>query len=446
MSKKIYIVDTNVLMYAGRKALEGFEDNEVVIPFVVIEELEKKKDADKADSFMARYALREIDALRESGDLSKGIVINKSGGTVRVEMNHISMDKLHARLRNNDNDNRILAVAQNLHLEQEDLRSKNPDEAREVILISRDTPLRIKADIFLDFKVENFHLDAQEFDGVKPIHLDRETIDEIYNAKQHGIKAPEQFINLANEVKNHAFILQEYNGANKGVAFLVDGKVKRVDLDKKVRRLNGKSIEQRIALSYLLDEERPILSLGGPAGTGKTLLSIVSAMELVDQEKYNKISVIRPMYAVGGQEVGHLPGDLNDKMAEWRKPIYDSVEGIVDKSIVESLQENEKLDVMPVTYIRGRTFNNSFVIVDEAQNFEPSVLTTILSRIGHGSKIVFLWDATQKDNNRIGYNEGIISLVDKLKTHNLFTHLALRKSERSAVAELASEILLDYIK
>lgn len=445
LSKKIYIVDTNVLMYAGRKALEGFGNNEVVIPFVVVEELEKKRNTDSSDSFMARYALRVIDTLRESGNLNQGVPINKFGGTVRIEMNHVSRDSLHKRLQNDINDNRLLAVAQNLHNEQKLLKEKDPENYREVILVSRDTPLRLKADTFTDLKVENFHLNTEEFDGILPISITREEVDQLYQTKNQGIKASDQFLNLADGVKNHAFVLQ-LEGANKGVALLQGNKVKAVTFDNAIQKLKGKSVEQKIALSYLLDEDRPIISLGGPAGTGKTLLSVVTAMDLVDKEKYNKISVIRPMYPVGGQEVGHLPGDLNDKMAEWRKPIYDSVEGIVDKSIVEKLQENDKLDVMPVTYIRGRTFNNSFIIVDEAQNFEPSVLLTILSRVGHGSKIVFCWDATQKDNNRLGYNEGIISIVEKLKTSDLFTHLSLRKSERSNIAELAGEILMDYIK
>lgn len=449
LSSKIYVIDTNVLMYAGKKALTGFEEHEVVIPFAVIEELESKKN-DLEQGFMARYALAEIDSLRENGNIRKGIIINKMGGTLRIELNHIEMSTLPAVLKKlhsgSGNDNRILAVANNIHLDEQSKKAKGLDY-KEVVFVSNDIALRIKADSVLDFTIEPFRLKATEYGGIKNATVDHEVIGKLYNAGEHKVlDAPDNLINLADGVYNHAFLLSAH-GANKTscVALLRNNTISLANLDNNVQKLQGKSVEQKLAMSYVQNPHLPIVSISGSAGTGKTLIAVATGLDKVAKEEYNKVVVIRPIYAVGGQDIGHLPGDLDDKMAEWRKPIYDSVEGILQKDVLEKLQEQNKLDVMPVTFIRGRTFNNSFVIVDEAQNFEPTVLLTILSRIGYNSKIVFLWDATQKDNNRIGYNQGIISVVEKLKSHSMFVHITLKKSERSPIAELAGEILKDYV-
>lgn len=216
--------------------------------------------------------------------------------------------------------------------------------------------------------------------------------------------------------------------------------------------LQAKSAEQKIALSYLYDENLSIVSLGGPAGTGKTMLSLVAGIEHAlerkshpDGGKYRRVVVFRPLYSVGGQELGFLPGGQDEKMEPWVQAVYDSIEGQFSDNVIEDIKARNMLEVIPVTHIRGRTLNDSYIVVDEAQNFEPNVLLTILSRLGKNSKIVFLWDATQKDNVNLGYNDGIISVIDHLKGHDVFAHVSLHKSERSYVATIAAEILEEYI-
>lgn len=443
LSNKIYVIDTNVLMYAGKKALTSFEDNEVVIPFVVVEELEKKRLEDGLVGAMARYALREIDSLREQGKLKEGVTVNARGGTLRIEMNHINEDYLpEAFLKwKKSNDARILIVAHNLHIDEQRPEGKG----REVILVTNDLPLRIKADSMFDITVMPFYSKGSIQSGFSEESVTSNVINDLFNSNR-PTPMPENL--QMDGMATKAFNLRGlHNPQHSALIVASEGQMRRVRDINAMGKVKGKSREQKIALDYLYDNSKRIVSLGGKAGTGKSLMSLVSAMEQVTKNDpdYRKIVLIRPIYAVGGQDLGALPGDAEDKMGPWRKAVYDSVEGIVDSNMIHKMNEDGALDVIPATHLRGRTFHNTFTIVDEAQNFEPSVLLTILSRIGHGSKIVFLWDATQRDNNKIGYNDGIVSVVDKLKDNHMFAHISLKKSERSEVAELAGNILEDYI-
>lgn len=458
MSKKIYVLDTNVILYAGKKALTSFEDNEVVIPFVVVEELEKKRLEDGLVGAMARYALREIEKLRSQGSIKDGVVVNQHGGKLRIEMNHTKKDSLPEMFLKQtllNNDIRVLCVAHNLHLDEMQLKDEKK-AYREVILLTNDLPLRIKADAAFGMTIQPFWSKGNLYSGIATIPLGSDTIAKIYDAKRSGIKAPKAVVNAADEAKTFAFnIVSDSNPTHKCMALLSNGRLYAANLDK-VTALGGavvgKSIEQKLALSYLYDNDKKIVSLGGKAGTGKTLLSLAAAIDQTmntpadGKHQYNKTVVIRPLYSVGKQDLGFLPGTEAEKMEPWKQAIYDSIEGIVSKEVITEMQESNKLDVTPATFLRGRTYHDSFLIVDEAQNFEPTVLLTILSRLGKNSKIVFLWDATQKDNLSIGYNDGIVSVVDKLKSYDTFAHISLKKSERSDVAEIAGTILEDYLQ
>lgn len=452
MSNKIYVIDTNVLMYAGKKALTSFGDNEVVIPFVVVEELEKKRLEDGLSGSMARFALREVDSLRSSGKLKTGIVINNEGGTLRIEMNHRNESTLPEGFpRGSSNDARILTVAHNLHIDEINKREAG-EEFAEVVLVSNDLPLRIKADSVFEFKVEPFRVKGNIYSGIETLVLEDSTVSDLYASKNwSSIDAPDKLKNKMKGIANHAFVIKSSNSTSSAIGVVSNGKLSLINHDLvALKSVKGKSAPQKIALNYLYDNDKKIVSIGGKAGTGKTLLSVAAGIDQIqaDAKKgkptYSKIVVIRPIYSVGGQEMGFLPGDANDKMEPWRKAIYDSVEGQVDPVTLQSLNDEGLIDVIPATYIRGRTLNHTFLIVDEAQNFEPSVLFTILSRVGQGTKIVLLWDAAQKDNEKVGYNNGIVSVVDRLKESPIFAHISLERSERSEVAELAANILEDY--
>ncbi|MBC9704770.1 MAG: PhoH family protein [Enterococcus sp.] len=456
------MLDTNVILSAGKQAFTSFEDNEVVLPFVVVEELEKKRNEEGMVGAMARYALRELEKLRNNDNdddeddrkhrLKKGVVVNPQNGTLRIEMNHRDNSTLPEQFaKDNSNDMRVLIVANNLYLD-EMAKKKNGEEYREVILLTNDLPLRIKADTAFPMRIEPYWFKGNLYAGIKTVEVEGSLIDEVYSTRG-GVKAPDAVLRAADGANNHAFMVRSmYNPNHSAPILFEDGKMFKAKMDHvALKVVQGINIEQKFAMNYLFDDTKKIISLGGRAGTGKSLLAIAAAIHQVTQDapknkhKYNKVRVIRPIYAVGDQDLGYMPGTEEEKMAPWTKAVYQSLEGLVPSETIRLMQDEDTLEVIPATFLRGQTFHNSFTIVDEAQNFSPAVLLTILSRVGKGSKIVFLWDATQKDNANIGYNDGVISVVDKLKGYDTFAHISLNKSERSDIAEIAGNILEEYI-
>ena len=151
--------------------------------------------------------------------------------------------------------------------------------------------------------------------------------------------------------------------------------------------------------------------------------------------------VFRPLYAVGGQELGYLPGDKDEKMSPWGQAVFDTLGALVSENVLEEVVERGILEVLPLTHIRGRSLHDAFVIVDEAQSLERNVLLTVLSRIGQNSRVVLTHDVAQRDNLRVGRFDGVASVIETLKGHPLFAHMTLPRSERSAIAALVTEML-----
>lgn len=450
MPNKIYVLDTNVLLRAGSHALTSFEDNEVVLPFVVIEELESKRVSGESIGKYARSVLKTIDSLRRLGNINEGVPVNEDGGLLRIEVNHrksIPHDLLPTSGR--PNDIRILTVAYNLRLDEE----KKGKDAREVTLITDDIPLRIYTDISLkNIKVSPYEGKQIRFTGFIEKHVQSALINGLYNKANHDIAAPKELVNAANGSHRAVFELHGDTSSHKGIAFLKGTKLHKLG-DGKVALENVKprNIEQKITLEYLFDPEIEIVSLEGCAGTGKTLMAVATGLEQVltglkgGREKvYNQVLVYRPMYALAGQEMGFMPGDKDEKMEPWKQAVFDSIEEVVSKDIIDTVKENETLIVEPVTFARGRTLNRKFVIIDEAQNFSKVVLAELLTRIGKNSKVVLLWDSTQRDNASVGYDEGPVEIVHQLKSFDNFAHITLKNSERSRVAKIAGGILEDY--
>jgi PhoH-like ATPase len=221
-----------------------------------------------------------------------------------------------------------------------------------------------------------------------------------------------------------------------------DKKVRLVRGDRDVFGLHGRSAEQRVALDLLLDPDVGIVSLGGRAGTGKSALALCAGLESVmERRQHRKVVVFRPLYAVGGQELGYLPGTENEKMSPWGQAVFDTLSALTSQAVIDEVVDRGMLEVLPLTHIRGRSLHDSFVIVDEAQSLERNVLLTVLSRIGTGSRVVLTHDVAQRDNLRVGRYDGIVSVVEKLKGHPLFAHVTLSRSERSPIAALVTELL-----
>lgn len=422
---RTYVVDTSVLL-SDPKAFLRFAEHSVVLPIVVITELEAKR-AHPELGYFARTALRLLDDLRQlNGRLDQPIRVNAEGGRLQVELNHTSTDRLPAGFRLGDNDSRILAVALNY-----------AHEGHDVVLVSKDLPMRVKA--------AAMGLDAQEYrneqvidsgyTGMTTLEVPTSVVDEFYGRGQ--VELPE----AAEITANSGVVLRSPTSTALGRR-LPNGQIKAIRTDLEAFGVHGRSAEQRVALDLLLDPEVGIVSLGGRAGTGKSAMALCAGLELVMERRlFTKVMVFRPIYAVGGQELGFLPGSEDEKMGPWGQAVYDTLSSVTNKYVIDELQQREMLEVLPLTHIRGRSLHDAFVIVDEAQSLERNVLLTVLSRIGQNSRVVLTHDIAQRDNLRVGRHDGIAAVVERLKGNPLFAHVTLTRSERSPIAALVTEML-----
>lgn len=425
-----YVLDTSVLL-ADPVALSRFAEHEVIIPITVIGELETKRDHPDLGYF-ARAALRTLDELRvKSGRLDHPISINDLGGSLSVELNHSDVSKLPAGfLRDGSNDSRILAIAKNLMA-----------DGRKVVLVTKDLPLRVKA--------SSVGVEAQEYraelastsgwTGMVEESVGSTIIDSLYEKDRIAHE-------LAKTHPCHTGIVLHSEKGSALARVSADKHLQLVRGDRAAFGLHGRSAEQRVALDLLLDPDIGIISLGGRAGTGKSALALSAGLDAVLEKRlHKKVVIFRPLYAVGGQELGYLPGTENEKMSPWAQAVFDTLGALVSQQVIDEVVERGLIEVLPLTHIRGRSLHDSFVIVDEAQSLERGVLLTVLSRIGQGSRVVLTHDIAQRDNLRVGRHDGVVAVVESLKGHPLFAHITLTRSERSQIAALVTELLEEPI-
>jgi PhoH-like ATPase len=451
MTTKTFVLDTNVLLHSAQ-SLESFQDNDVVLPMAVIEELDKFKKYQDELGRNARQVIRTLDSLRENGHLGEGVSLSKAGslatGSVTISSVGSSASKeIDEKLKQTFDttfplespDNRILRVALSLHMQ-----NKN------VIFISKDINLRLKADA-LGLKVMDYEREKVDYDklftGQQTLNVKQSMIDEFYQSKIieiEGITAlPNEFIVLASEENPKKTALARFK--KDGMLHLVDPR-----MDSQQLHLTPRNKEQRMALDILLDPEVQLVSLVGKAGTGKTLLALAAALELVlHQNRYEKILVSRPIVPLGN-DIGFMPGDKDEKLSHWMQPIFDNLDYLmhsdktdhVSSKKTDTLIGSHKIELEAITYIRGRSLPRQFVIVDEAQNLTPHEVKTIISRAGEGTKMVLTGDPNQIDNPYLdASSNGLTYTVERMKHLSLHGHMTLEKSERSELAAKAAELL-----
>ncbi|GFJ80604.1 PhoH family protein [Phytohabitans houttuyneae] len=426
-AEKSYVLDTSVLL-SDPAAFYRFNEHEVVLPLVVISELEGKRHHPELGWF-ARQCLRMLDELRiKHGRLDAPLPVNDLGGTLRVELNHADPSVLPQGFRNESNDARILSVALGLAA-----------EGRDVTLVSKDMPLRVKAASVGLHADEYRHGQASDptWTGMADLELSEEQVNQLYAGEALDVDE------AAGLPCHTGLVLHSARGSALG-RVLPDKTVRLVRGDREAFGLRGRSAEQRVALDLLLDDSIGIVSLGGRAGTGKSALALCAGLEAVmERRKHKKVIVFRPLYAVGGQELGYLPGSEAEKMSPWAQAVFDTLGAVVHENVMEEVLSRGMLEVLPLTHIRGRSLHDAFVIVDEAQSLERGVLLTVLSRIGQGSRVVLTHDVAQRDNLRVGRHDGVTAVIEALKGHPIFAHVTLNRSERSPIAEVVTDLLED---
>ena len=416
------------MLLSDPRALVRFDEHDVVVPVVVVTELEAKRSHPELGYF-ARQALRLMDELRmKHGRLDEPLPVGEFGGTVRVELNHTDVESLPSGLRLGDNDTRILAVARNL-----------ANDGADVVLVSKDLPMRVKASS-VGLAAEEYRAELAIESGYTGTHEMEVAGTDLDRLFEDGV------IDLddARDLPCHCGLVLLSDRGSGLARVTADKRVRLVRGDREAFGIKGRSAEQRIALDLLMDPEVGIVSLGGRAGTGKSALALCAGLESVlERRQHRKVIVFRPLYAVGGQDLGYLPGTENEKMSPWGQAVFDTLNAVTTSEVVDEITDRGMLEVLPLTHIRGRSLHDAFVIVDEAQSLERNVLLTVLSRVGADSRVVLTHDVGQRDNLRVGRYDGVVAVVEKLKGHPLFAHVTLTRSERSPIAALVTELLED---
>lgn len=464
LAGKVVVCDTSSLLIAGTYLLELLGDCKVVIPAVVVKELEEKR-SHATLGFLAREWLRLIETYRLSDPkvLRSGVkLLEFPSVRLQIEPNHSSQTSLPKHLQDGTNDSTILAVATNL---KNELQEAN--DAQTVVLLSNDMPMRLHAT--LELEIDSFEYTSAgnkltPFVGRFEYDVPSEELDSL-DVYGEGVNSKLKYkvtAALPEDVAATSFTEVFIDGVSSKTALVVsNGNVTKVAHKTKVFSVTGKTVEQNVLIELLRKdaEELPVVSIGGGAGTGKTLLTIAAALEALKSNQYEKVIVFRSLHELGqGQEMGFLPGGVDDKMAPWAGAIFDAIDTLarankplkrnatvvdIEKQKAEVQKLRDMIEIAPITYLRGRSLNNTFMILEEAQNFSRSEILNILSRAGMGTKIVLTFDAAQVDNRflKSGKDSDVWSVIDSLKHEDIFAHITLTKTERSRVAEVASRVL-----
>ncbi|UVI32174.1 PhoH family protein [Paenibacillus spongiae] len=441
---KIFVLDTNVLLH-DPQAIYAFDDNEVIIPAVVLEEIDSKKRLADEIGRNARTVSRLLDGMREEGHLHAGIPL-QGGGLLKVELNHRSFVRVQEMFGEMSNDNRILAVALNYFLEEQ-----GKEDPRPVVIVSKDVLVRIKADV-LGIMAEDYLSDrvvrpSEVYGGYMTVFVHPSVIDEFYTYRFLTIKTLQLNTKL---YPNEFVILRDEMGTSKSALLKVsqDGvKLEPLYLSNEpVWGITARNAQQRMALELLLNDDIPLVTLTGKAGTGKTLLALAAGLSKVeDEHKYKKLLIARPVVPMG-KDIGYLPGEKEEKLRPWMQPIYDNLEYLFDTKksgdIDKILMGLGSIQVEALTYIRGRSIPGQFIIIDEAQNLSRHEVKTIVSRVGEGSKIVLMGDPEQIDHPYLdAVSNGLTHIVERFKQESISGHMTLEKGERSKLAQLAADLL-----
>jgi PhoH-like ATPase len=439
--KKNFILDTNVLLHDPR-SIFGFGDNNVVVPIYVIEEIDNFKRDLSSLGRNARQVSRYLDEFRAVGKLRDGVPLGPDRGTIRVA---ITERKLPPELGDgHTTDSRILATAL-------DLRDR--EKALPAVFVTKDTNLRIRADALglhaEDYDVEEVKLDTL-WTGVAEVDVEPAAIDEFYTAQSVPVEQtgepppPNEFVVLRDRTNPQHSAVGKYSAAKQAYVPLI--KIPKEG----VWGIRPRNKEQSFAMDLLLNDDVRLVTIVGKAGTGKTLLAIAAGLQkTMEDSVYQKLLVSRPIFPLG-RDIGYLPGDVEEKLNPWMQPIFDNVEYLMNLSRSEKKQGrgyHELIDlgiveIEPLTYIRGRSIPNQYIIVDEAQNLTPHEVKTIITRVGDGTKIVLTGDPYQIDNPYVdATNNGLIHVANRFKFERLAGHITMTKGERSPLAELAANLL-----
>jgi PhoH-like ATPase len=427
-NSNVIVVDTSVLLY-DKQAIHSFPNAEVILPLVVLDELDSFKEKPNILGESARYINRFLDSLRSKGRLDEGVYIEEFDQLIRV----VCSDPQSYTGLDSRSDNKIIATAL-------DIKTKSNVQVK---IVTKDINLRVKCDA-LGLEAEDYLKDhvvgnLDDFGSIKNIQLSDKEVDQIYSEGDLELDCS------AEDIRINSYCIVEGYSQGKSVLCQYDGKnLKKLDnyVNKNITDLKPRNKEQQFVIHSLFSDNFPLVCLTGLAGSGKTFLALMAGLDEVISGKYDRIVITRNIEPVG-RDIGFLPGDINDKMNPWMNPIVDNIKThFNDKTYFETMVNKGKIEIAPLSFIRGRTFSRSYIIVDEAQNATIHELKTVITRIGNNSKIILMGDTDQIDTPYIDKrSNGLSIVIDKFKNSNLMSHIHLVKGERSELATVAAKLL-----
>ena len=436
--KKIYVLDTSVYL-TNAECIYAFKNNDIHVPLKVFEEIDKHKKRQDAVGAQARKIIRIWDELRATGSLDKGVRIRKGLGIIKsISAAGITPEDLPCDLDTSIPDHLIIATA---------LKAQR-ESTRKVVLVSRDINMRVIADavglVSEDFQ-NNQVVDTSEniFTGYTTVLVDDQIIDRFYEKQSVYLDTPDlfsnQYVMLVSSANEKKTALGRYFNSATPLRQLLTSK-------QKVWGIKPRNKEQQFLMDALMDPKIQIVTAIGKAGSGKTICAIAAGLEqTIDEVKqeYTRVIVSRPVQPLG-KDIGFLPGTMEEKMSPWLMPIQDNLQFLMgnDKITLDIYMQKGTIEIEALTYIRGRSISNAFIIIDEAQNLTTHELKTIITRVGEGTKIVLTGDVEQIDNVYIdATSNGLTHAVEKFKKFELASHVTLMKGERSKVATFAAQNL-----
>ncbi|MBI6882355.1 PhoH family protein [Pseudomonas putida] len=444
-----YVVDTNVLIH-DPNALLNFEEHHVALPMTVLEELDKLKSGKHGVATECRQAIRLIDKLlgdASPSEVETGVSISRGKGTPKGTLSILTGEVTHDSLQAPLNDNKIIAQALALRGRTE----------RRVVLVTKDINMRLKAracgldaeDYSSDQLVDDIDLLSNGFHEIPGSFWDMvRDVESRHNRKEAisyhklKIKTPLQGLSVNEFILDDKGLVgwvKEIDGSNLVVQELDKPHL----MSQEAWGLKPRDIYQALALKALLDPDIHLVNLAGSAGSGKTILALAAAIEqTMASELYAKIIVTRSIQGLD-EEIGFLPGTEAEKMEPWLGAIVDNLEALHEEDSDGRVDIREILEKLPIqfksmNYMRGRSFQHSFIIIDECQNLTPHQIKTLITRAGNGSKVVCLGNLAQIDTPYLSAtSSGLTYLTERFKGFEYGSHITLQGVPRSVLAEYA---------
>ena len=459
---KMFVLDTNVLMH-DPMCLFRFEEHDIFLPMVVLEELDGHKKGMTEVARNARQTSRTLDALAgaKGAEIMQGLKLNttghrEAGGSLFFQTSPLDYT-LPMSLPQGKADNQILGVVEALRKEY---------APREVVLVSKDINMRVKARA-LGLATDDYQNDKTLEDGDLLYSGALALPPDFWTRQSKTIESWQQgtstFYRITGPIVGSLMINQfaYFEAAGEPPLYArvteITGKTAVLKTLKDFNHLKNaiwgvtaRNREQNFAMNLLMDPEIDFVTLAGTAGTGKTLMALASGLtQVLDDRRYTEIIMTRATVSVG-EDIGFLPGTEEEKMGPWMGALDDNLEvlgktengsGEWGRAATNELIRS-RIKVKSMNFMRGRTFLNKYVIIDEAQNLTPKQMKTLITRAGPGTKIVCMGNLAQIDTPYLTEgSSGMTFAVDRFKGWPHGGHITLARGERSRLADFASEVL-----